>query len=57
MIERANGNGAYTADWMRFITTAARISLVAIISASYALLSACELWYARDRDLLSTLRS
>ena len=32
---------------------AARISLVAIISASYALLSACELWYARDRDLLS----
>jgi diguanylate cyclase (GGDEF)-like protein len=32
---------------------AARISLVAAITASYALLSACELWYARDRDLIS----
>jgi diguanylate cyclase (GGDEF)-like protein len=31
----------------------ARISLVAAISASYALLAARELWYARDRDLLS----
>jgi diguanylate cyclase (GGDEF)-like protein len=30
-----------------------RISLVAAISATYALLSARELWYARDRDLLS----
>jgi diguanylate cyclase (GGDEF)-like protein len=30
-----------------------RISLVAAISASYALLAACELWYARDRDLIS----
>jgi diguanylate cyclase (GGDEF)-like protein len=32
---------------------AARISLVAMISASYALLAARELWYARDRELLS----
>ena len=32
---------------------AARISLVATISASYALLAARELWYARDRDLIS----
>ena len=31
----------------------ARISAVAAISASYALLAARELWYARDRDLLS----
>ena len=31
----------------------ARISLVAAISASYALLAARELWYARDRDLIS----
>jgi diguanylate cyclase (GGDEF)-like protein len=31
----------------------ARISLVAAISASYALLAAYELWYARDRELLS----
>ena len=30
-----------------------RISLVAAISASYALLAARELWYARDRDLIS----
>ena len=30
-----------------------RISLVAAISATYAPLSARELWYARDRDLLS----
>jgi hypothetical protein len=29
------------------------ISLVAAISASYALLAARELWYARDRDLIS----
>jgi diguanylate cyclase (GGDEF)-like protein len=32
---------------------AARISLVAMISATYALLAARELWYARDRDLIS----
>jgi diguanylate cyclase (GGDEF)-like protein len=32
---------------------AARIGLVALISAIYALLAARELWYARDRDLLS----
>jgi diguanylate cyclase (GGDEF)-like protein len=32
---------------------AARISLVAVISAGYALLAARELWYARDRDLIS----
>jgi hypothetical protein len=32
---------------------AARISVVAAISASYALLAARELWYARDRCLLS----
>ncbi len=31
----------------------ARISLVSAISAAYALLAACELWYARDRELLS----
>jgi diguanylate cyclase (GGDEF)-like protein len=31
----------------------ARISLVAAITAAYALLAAGELWYARDRDLLS----
>jgi len=31
----------------------ARISLVAAITAAYALLAAAELWYARDRDLLS----
>ena len=31
----------------------ARISAVAAISASYALLAARELWYARDRDLIS----
>jgi hypothetical protein len=30
-----------------------RISLVAAISATYALLAARELWYARDRDLIS----
>ena len=30
-----------------------RVSLVAAISASYALLAARELWYARDRDLIS----
>jgi hypothetical protein len=30
-----------------------RISLVAAISTSYALLAARELWYARDRELLS----
>jgi diguanylate cyclase (GGDEF)-like protein len=32
---------------------AARISVVAAISASYALLAARELWFARDRGLLS----
>jgi diguanylate cyclase (GGDEF)-like protein len=32
---------------------AARISLVAAITASYALLSASELWFARDRELIS----
>jgi diguanylate cyclase (GGDEF)-like protein len=32
---------------------AARISVVAAITAGYALLAARELWYARDRDLLS----
>ena len=31
----------------------ARIGLVSAISATYALLGACELWYARDRDLIS----
>jgi diguanylate cyclase (GGDEF)-like protein len=31
----------------------ARIGLVSAISATYALLSAGELWYARDRDLIS----
>jgi diguanylate cyclase (GGDEF)-like protein len=31
----------------------ARISLVAAITATYALLAARELWYARDRDLIS----
>jgi len=31
----------------------ARVSLVSVITASYALLSARELWYARDRDLIS----
>src|SRR5947207_2608323 len=30
-----------------------RIGLVAAISASYALLAARELWYARDRELIS----
>jgi diguanylate cyclase (GGDEF)-like protein len=30
-----------------------RLSLVSIILAAYALLSARELWYARDRDLIS----
>jgi diguanylate cyclase (GGDEF)-like protein len=31
----------------------ARLALVSVITASYALLSACELWHARDRDLIS----
>ena len=31
----------------------ARFDLVSVILASYALLSACELWYARDRELIS----
>jgi hypothetical protein len=31
----------------------ARIGLVSAVSASYALLAACELWYARDRELIS----
>ena len=31
----------------------ARIGLVSAIMATYALLAACELWYARDRDLIS----
>jgi diguanylate cyclase (GGDEF)-like protein len=31
----------------------ARISLVSAISATYALMAACELWYARDRELIS----
>ena len=31
----------------------ARVSLVSAIAATYALLAACELWYARDRELLS----
>jgi len=35
------------------ISLPARVSLVSAISATYALLAACELWYARDRELLS----
>jgi diguanylate cyclase (GGDEF)-like protein len=31
----------------------ARVSLLSAITAGYALLGACELWFARDRDLLS----
>jgi diguanylate cyclase (GGDEF)-like protein len=31
----------------------ARIALVSTISATYALMSAAELWYARDRELIS----
>jgi diguanylate cyclase (GGDEF)-like protein len=31
----------------------ARVSLVSAIAATYALLAVCELWYARDRELLS----
>jgi diguanylate cyclase (GGDEF)-like protein len=31
----------------------ASISLVSAITTAYTLLAACELWYARDRDLLS----
>ncbi len=31
----------------------ARIGLVSAIMATYAFLGACELWYARDRDLIS----
>ena len=31
----------------------ARLSLVSAIAATYALLAVCELWYARDRELLS----
>ena len=31
----------------------ARVMLVSCILASYALFSACELWYARDRELIS----
>lgn len=31
----------------------ARVALVSAITAGYALLSACELWHARDRDLIS----
>jgi diguanylate cyclase (GGDEF)-like protein len=34
-------------------STPARVSLVSAITGVYALLAACELWYARDRDLLS----
>src|SRR5262249_15225714 len=34
-------------------SVAGRISVVAAITAGYAVLSARELWYARDRDLLS----
>ena len=35
------------------VSLQARVSLVSAISATYALLAACELWYARDRELLS----
>jgi diguanylate cyclase (GGDEF)-like protein len=31
----------------------ARVALVSAITATYALLSACELWHARDRELIS----
>ena len=31
----------------------ARVGLVSAILATYALLSVCELWYARDRELIS----
>jgi diguanylate cyclase (GGDEF)-like protein len=31
----------------------ARVALVSAITAAYALLSACELWHARDRELIS----
>jgi predicted signal transduction protein with EAL and GGDEF domain len=31
----------------------ARVILVSTVTAGYALASACELWYARDRDLIS----
>ena len=34
-------------------STVARIDLVSIVLASYALLAARELWYARDRELIS----
>ncbi len=34
-------------------STAARIDLVSLVLASYALLAARELWYARDRELIS----
>jgi len=34
-------------------SAAARLDLVSVITATYALLSACELWYARDRELIS----
>ncbi len=34
-------------------STTARIDLVSIVLASYALLAARELWYARDRELIS----
>src|SRR5208282_386998 len=35
------------------VSLQARVSLVSAINATYALLAACELWYARDRELLS----
>ena len=31
----------------------ARVALVSSVTATYALLGACELWHARDRDLIS----
>jgi len=31
----------------------ARVALLSVITATYALLSACELWHARDRELIS----
>ena len=31
----------------------ARVGLVSAITSTYALLAACELWFARDRELIS----
>ncbi len=49
---RRSGSSAFQFDGFAQSMTA-RVGLVSAITATYALLAACELWYARDRDLIS----